>query len=58
MEKEERKNKWATIIILVTVALLSSCVTFNIIKGDNNSINQSSTMEQRNDSVQIDNNIN
>lgn len=58
METEKSTRKAATIIILIASILVTGCVTFNIIKGDGNSINQSSTMEQNNDSVKLDNTIN
>lgn len=58
METEKSTRKAATIIILIASILITGCVTLNIIKGDGNSINQSSTMEQNNDSVKLDNTIN
>ena len=58
METEKSTKKWATIIILIASVLVTGCVTFNIIKGDENSINQSSQMEQNNDSIKLDNTIN
>lgn len=58
METEKSTRKAATIIILIASILITGCVTLNIIKGDGNSINQSSQMEQNNDSVKLDNTIN
>lgn len=42
----------------MTTILATGCVTLNIIKGNENSINQSSQMEQNNDSIKLNNKIN